>query len=52
LLTAAHTRAASLAEYTDSARWARPGMAKSLVVVPVDQGQHHLGVVAQLGRQA
>jgi len=27
-------------------------MAKSLVVVPVDQGQHHLGVVAQLGRQA
>ena len=33
-LTAAHTRSASLAEYSDRARWARPGMAKSLGRLP------------------
>jgi hypothetical protein len=33
-LTAAHTRSASSAEYTNSARWARPGMSKSLGRLP------------------
>jgi hypothetical protein len=34
VLTAAHTRSASLAEYSDSVRWATPGMAKSLGRLP------------------
>src|SRR5207248_8763127 len=34
VLTAAHTRSASLAEYSDSVRSARPGMAKSLGRLP------------------
>jgi hypothetical protein len=34
VLTASQTRSASSAEYSDSARWARPGMAKSLGLLP------------------